>query len=149
LGLTQEAVRGKTFEAIKNQAVQVLQNAAKGAQTEGDANRFKESLIQIKNPHEANVLIAKYMEAQVWKAKAELEFRSRYNNIPGQAPTGATSKWEQWSANVPTILRIQNKPVFVQDFIDDMIKDNRDIVQQYGKNYVTKEALKEWRKLQN
>lgn len=147
--LTDEAVRGKTFEAIKNQAVQVLQNAAKGPQTEGDANRFKESLVQVKNAAEANKLIAKFMEAQVWKARAEVDFRGKYTNIPNQAPTGASAKWQDWSTSVPTILRIKDRPVFVQDFVNHMVQDNPDIVKQFGETYVRREAIKEWRKLQN
>lgn len=148
-GLTAEAVKGKTFDAIKNQAVQVLQNAAKGPQTEGDAKRFTESLVQVKNPAEANKLIAKFMEAQVWKRRAEIDFRSKYNNIPDQAPSGASAKWQDWSSSVPLIQRIKNTPVFVQDFVNNIVKDNPSVVEQYGEVYVRREALKEWRKLQN
>lgn len=148
-GLTAEAVKGKTFDAIKNQAVQVLQNAAKGPQTEGDAKRFTDSLVQVKNSAEANKLIAKFMEAQVWKRRAEIDFRSKYNNIPDQAPAGASAKWQDWSSSVPLILRIKNTPVFVQDFVSNIVKDNPALVEQYGEVYVRREALKEWRKLQN
>lgn len=148
-GLSKEAVKGQTFDAIKNQAVQVLQNAAKGAQTEGDAKRFAESLVQVKNTAEANKLIAKFMEAQVWKRRAEIDFRSKYNNIPEQAPAGASAKWQDWSASTPLIQRIKGTPVFVQDFINHMVQDNPKIVEQYGVTYVKREALKEWRKLQN
>lgn len=148
-GLSQEAIRGKAFDAIKNQAVQVMQNAAKGAQTEGDAQRFKESLVQVKNAAEANQLILKFMEAQVWKRKAEISFRNQFTNMPNQAIGGASSKWTEWDLKTPALQNIKGRPVFVQDFIKHMIEDNPDIVKNYGENYVTQEAIKEWRKLQN
>ena len=145
-GLAREAIKGDTFKAIQNQAVQVLQNAAKGPQTEGDAQRFRESLLQVKNAKEANILIAKFLKGQVWKRQAELDFRTKYMNIPGQTPAGASNKWQNWSQSVPVIKRVDGTPVFVQDYVEWMLTDNPEAIEKNGEQWVRQEAIKLWRK---
>lgn len=147
-GLTTEAIKGQSFQAIANQAVQVMQNAAKGTQTEGDAKRFAASLVQVKNPAEANALILKFMEAQLWKREQELTFRSMYANV-NPSSAGASSKWSEWSRNTPVILQINDKPVFANEYIKNYMAANPEAVQLHGEDYVKREAIKAWRKRSN
>lgn len=143
-GLAAEAIKGKAFDSVVNQAVQVLQNAAKGVQTEGDAKRFAASLVQVKNPEQANQLIVKFMEAQLWKRQQEITFRGTYSATNPSA-AGASSKWSEWSSGVPAIQQINTKPVFVQDYIKNYVNSNPEAVQLKGADYVQREAVKAWR----
>lgn len=147
-GIARESIKGTTFQSIQNQAIQVLQNAAKGVQTEGDAKRFAASLAQVKNPAEANQLILKFMEAQLWKREQELTFRSTYSAV-NPSPAGASAKWSNWSRQVPAIQDIHGKPVFVHDYIRNYVDHNQEAVNAHSKEYVEREALKAWRNRQN
>jgi hypothetical protein len=144
--LTEEAIKGIGMDTISNQAVQALQNAAKGPQTEGDAQRFKESLINVKNPVEANKIILDYMAATAWKRDMEAMFYEEYATTNRQY-RGAGNAYANWAKDVPLTRRLGDNLVTVKNFVDDVLQDNRDLVAAQGETYVTRLAVDAWRKL--
>jgi len=141
--LSDEAVKLRGMDTITNQAVQVLQNAAKGPQTEGDAQRFKDSLVKATNRKEANDLIIKYQEAQLWKQQQALDFRTRYNQI-NPTPDGATEKFSEWNMKTPAIQNIKGHIVSVADYVNDYVDHNPKVVASHGTDYVKAQAIKAW-----
>ena len=72
----------QAFDALQNRMIQTIQNMAKGVQTEGDAQRFARSALQLSNTEEGNRVIAETMQAT-----ARVKQMARDIALRGSVPT--------------------------------------------------------------
>lgn len=96
------AANAQVFQGKAMERLWTTLNAAKGPQTEGDANRANQTWAQLKNTPQANDFILDMAQAQAERDKAKAAF---YNSaLPIATKSGDLSEIDrQWSKRMPSI----------------------------------------------
>jgi len=106
-----QATNLQAFNAIAANYVLGRQIEQKGVQTEGDAQRMRETFGTITNTMEANDLILRTVEAQALRAMEKDRFYQNWRMQPGQdgqprnTVSGAAQAWQQHIRETPLVVR--------------------------------------------
>lgn len=106
------------FNAIAGNVVLDKQIEQKGVQTEGDAQRFRETFAQAKNPVEANDLIMRHMEGLAKRSIDRSHFMEEWWRNHDRSYLGAKAAWQDHIGQVPLAKRIGGKPVYFYEFLE-------------------------------
>lgn len=108
------------FNAIATNVVLDKQIMQKGVQTEGDAQRMRDTFAQVKNPMEANDLIMRYAAAQASRTMDMSAYMENWKEAKGNKEhyIGAKSEWLKFIREVPIVKNVNGKPVFFNEFLE-------------------------------
>lgn len=129
-----------TFNAIATDVILNKQILQKGTQTEGDAQRMKETFANIKNPMAANDLIMRYTEATSRRMMEQSEFMEKYK-AEHKTYSGAKGAWLKHIETTPLVKRVDGQLRFFNEFRRKARADNE------GLEDLDNLILQDWRSI--
>lgn len=128
------------FKKIAAQTLQDVQNRAKGTQTEGDAKRIAETMQQVTNPKEANLLIRNFLQSQNLVAMYQQDAANDYVAGQKNRATGI-DKHLQETGRMPLTHTVDGKHVTLFETYQHM----RAVNPKMSADTAMKETVKTWK----
>lgn len=130
------------FNAIATNVVLDKQIMQKGVQTEGDAQRMRETFVQMRNPMAANDLILRYAEAQATRSMEQSAFLEAFKN-QHKTYKGAKAAWLDYIKKTPMVKKVNGQAVFFNEFNDKARAANE------GMEGLDDAILNDWRSIRS
>lgn len=123
LGMAPEAAKNfatdmSIFKSAATLDLLSKQIAQKGPQTESDARRMFEAGLNMANPVEANLFIARLMKSYAKRGIERSEFFADWRDKRGGMMAGAVDAWNRYERSQPFVTIVDGKPYFWNELRD-------------------------------
>ncbi len=146
--LVREATTAQTFEAAAASVILGRQMEQRGVQTDGDANRMRQTFASLRNTTGANDFILRATEAQATRTMERAEFYQEWRQRPGpngeprNTLDGASEAWNRYIRETPLVAQAPNAPAGISFLSEYLTRASE-------RGVAREDALTLWREFAN